>query len=116
MLEFSNDTIFEIPEEYSFINISCYIKKINNNFTVYTFKNITEQKKIDNMSAEFISNITHELKTPLTSIIGFADTLKEVEDENDRQIFYDIISKEAIRLNNLISDILIFQKFKHRMI
>ncbi len=91
-------------------------KKINNNFTVYTFKNITEQKKIDNMSAEFISNITHELKTPLTSIIGFADTLKEVEDENDRQIFYDIISKEAIRLNNLISDILIFQKFKHRMI
>ncbi|BAK56590.1 phosphate regulon sensor protein [Candidatus Arthromitus sp. SFB-mouse-Japan] len=112
LLEFSNDTIFEIPEEYSFINISCYIKKINNNFTVYTFKNITEQKKIDNMSAEFISNITHELKTPLTSIIGFADTLKEVEDENDRQIFYDIISKEAIRLNNLISDILIFSEIQ----
>ncbi|EIA25564.1 Sensor protein, partial [Candidatus Arthromitus sp. SFB-4] len=60
----------------------------------------------------FISNITHELKTPLTSIIGFADTLKEVEDENDRQIFYDIISKEAIRLNNLISDILIFSEIQ----
>lgn len=112
LLKFKNDTVFEIPEEYSVVNISCYIKKINNNFTIYTFKNITEHKRIDNMSTEFISNITHELKTPLTSIIGFADTLKNVEDENDRQMFYDIISKEAIRLNNLISDILIFSEIQ----
>src|SRR5699024_5718722 len=78
----------------------------------YKFKNVSEYKKLDYMSKEFVSNITHELKTPLTSIIGFSETLKNVEDENDRQMFYDIINREAIRLNNLISDILIFSEIE----
>lgn len=112
LLKFYCNEVFEIPREYSTSNISCYIEKLDEKLTIYTFKNITDIKKLDTMSTEFISNITHELKTPLTSIMGFAETLKTVEDENDRQMFYDIISKEAIRLNNLISDVLIFSEIE----
>ncbi len=103
---------FEINNDNVSENIACVIDKLNNGFKVYKFKNISEYKKLDYMSKEFISNITHELKTPLTSIIGFSETLKEVEKEEDRQVFYSIINKEAIRLNNLISDILIFSEIE----
>ena len=102
----SND--FEINGE----NISCCFDELENGFKFYKFKNVSEYKKLDYMSKEFISNITHELKTPLTSIIGFSETLKGVEEEEDRQMFYSIINKEAIRLNNLISDVLIFSEIE----
>lgn len=112
ILKFNYNEVFDIPREYSSCDISCYMEKLDENLTIYTFKNITDVKKLDTMSTDFISNITHELKTPLTSIMGFAETLKTVEDEEDRQMFYDIISKEAIRLNNLISDVLIFSEIE----
>ncbi len=112
ILRFESGEVFEIPYEYTSTSISCYIENLDDDLRIYTFKNITDQKKLDTMSTEFISNITHELKTPLTSIMGFAETLKTVEDEEDRQVFYDIISKEAIRLNNLISDILVFSEIE----
>ena len=102
----SND--FEINGE----NISCCFDELENGIKFYKFKNVSEYKKLDYMSKEFISNITHELKTPLTSIIGFSETLKGVEEEEDRQMFYSIINKEAIRLNNLISDVLIFSEIE----
>lgn len=108
ILNFQNLKSFEIPNKYSKINLLCYVENIKNEFKIYKFKDISEYKKMDYMSREFVSNITHELKTPLTSIIGFSETLKNVEHEEDRQIFYDIINREAIRLNNLISDVLIF--------
>ena len=112
ILDFENLNFFEVPNKYTSINISCYVVEICNDLRVYKFKNVSEYKKLDYMSKEFVSNITHELKTPLTSIIGFSETLKNVEDENDRQMFYDIINREAIRLNNLISDILIFSEIE----
>lgn len=102
----SND--FEINGE----NISCCFDELENGIKFYKFKNVSEYKKLDYMSKEFISNITHELKTPLTSIIGFSETLKGVKEEEDRQMFYSIINKEAIRLNNLISDVLIFSEIE----
>lgn len=111
ILEFKSKK-FEINNEDVSENILCTVSKLKNGFKVYKFKNISEYKKLDYMSQEFISNITHELKTPLTSIIGFSETLKEVEKEEDRQMFYSIINKEAIRLNNLISDVLIFSEIE----
>lgn len=112
LLKFKNMKSFEIPNKYSKINLLCSVEEIKDKFKVYKFKNISEYKKMDYMSKEFVSNITHELKTPLTSIIGFSETLKNVEHEEDRQIFYDIINREAIRLNNLISDVLIFSEIE----
>ena len=59
------------------------------------------------MRSQFVANVSHELKTPLTSIKGFAETLKYVDDNNTRNKFLDIIDKEAERLTTLINDILI---------
>lgn len=75
---------------------------------IVMFSDITEMKKLENMRSEFVSNVTHELKTPLTSIKGFAETLKEgaIEDPKAAAHFLDIIEIEADRLSRLISDTL----------
>jgi two-component system phosphate regulon sensor histidine kinase PhoR len=63
---------------------------------------------LEQIRSEFVSNVTHELKTPLTSIKGFIDTLKSgaIHDEEVAERFLDIIDIEAERLTVLIEDIL----------
>ena len=69
---------------------------------------ITNLKKLEQMRTEFVSNVTHELKTPLTSIRGFIETLRggAIDDREVADKFLEIIDIEAERLNMLISDIL----------
>jgi two-component system phosphate regulon sensor histidine kinase PhoR len=69
---------------------------------------ITQLRKLEEMRTEFVSNVTHELKTPLTSIQGFVETLKTgaVNDPKVAGKFLDIIDIEADRLRMLINDIL----------
>jgi two-component system phosphate regulon sensor histidine kinase PhoR len=74
--------------------------------TVAVVQNITEFKKLENMRSQFVANVSHELKTPLTSIKGFAETLKDVHDDKTKEKFLNIINDEADRLTRLISDIL----------
>ncbi|WP_411170473.1 ATP-binding protein [Clostridium sp. MB05] len=84
---------------------------------VVTVQDITDIKRLENIRSQFVANVSHELKTPLTSIKGFAETLKFVEDINTRNKFLDIIDKEAERLTNLINDILILSNIEnnHKM-
>jgi two-component system phosphate regulon sensor histidine kinase PhoR len=74
--------------------------------TVAVVQDITDIKRLENMRSQFVANVSHELKTPLTSIKGFAETLKFVEDAQRRDKFLDIINDEAERLTRLINDIL----------
>lgn len=74
--------------------------------TVAVIQDITDIKKLELMRTQFVANVSHELKTPLTSIKGFAETLKYVKDEEKKQKFLDIINDEAERLTRLINDIL----------
>ncbi len=69
---------------------------------------ITNMKKLEEMRTEFVSNVTHELKTPLTSIRGFVETLRNgaIEDKDVADKFLEIIDIEAERLFILINDIL----------
>lgn len=71
-------------------------------------QDVTQMRKLENMRSDFVSNVTHELKTPLTSIRGFVDTLKNgaIHDDNVALRFLDIIDIEAERLEGLIQDIL----------
>ena len=70
--------------------------------------NITELRKLEKIRSDFVSNVTHELKTPITSIKGFIETLKAgaITDDKVAYRFLDIIDIEAERLYNLIEDIL----------
>ena len=58
------------------------------------------------MRTQFVANVSHELKTPLTSIKGFAETLRYVDDVKTKEKFLNIINEEADRLTRLITDIL----------
>lgn len=79
-------------------------------------EDITKIRKLENMRRDFVSNVTHELKTPLTSIRGFIDTLKRgaLKDEVVANRFIDIIDLEAERLYVLIQDILILSEIESR--
>ena len=73
---------------------------------VAVFQDITDIRKLENMRSQFVANVSHELKTPLTSIKGFTETLKYVQDNEKRIQFLDIIDDEVERLTRLINDIL----------
>lgn len=75
---------------------------------IITLLDITNIKKLEQMRTEFVSNVSHELKTPLTSIRGFIETLKDgaINDPVVAEKFLEIIDIEAERLSRLINDIL----------
>jgi two-component system phosphate regulon sensor histidine kinase PhoR len=69
---------------------------------------ITEIRRLETMRSDFIANVSHELKTPLTSIKGFIETLLEgaLDDKENNRNFLTIIQEHAERLNNLVNDLL----------
>ena len=75
-------------------------------------QDITEHVKLDNMRKEFVADVSHELKTPITSIMGYADTL--LETDHDKVIetkFLGVISSEAKRMSKLVTDLLSLSRF-----
>lgn len=77
---------------------------------------ITHIYKLESMRRDFVSNVTHELKTPLTSIHGFVDTLRQgaIEDPQVAQHFLEIIDIETERLSSLINDILTLSEIESK--
>ncbi|WP_436854089.1 two-component system histidine kinase PnpS [Staphylococcus caeli] len=75
---------------------------------VVVLHDITNLKKLENLRREFVANVSHELKTPITSIKGFAETLLDgaKDDEQTLNEFLQIISKESDRIETLVFDLL----------
>ena len=66
-----------------------------------------EHARLDRMRKEFVADVSHELKTPITSIMGYADTLLEGDyDENTQKEFLGVIASEARRMARLVTDLL----------
>ena len=85
----------------------------SNNGIIVVIQDITEQEKLEIMRKEFVANVSHELKTPITSIRGYSETLLESGDDIDRETaakFLDVINKEAERMARLVSDLLKLSK------
>lgn len=75
-------------------------------------QDVTEHVKLDNMRKEFVADVSHELKTPITSIMGYADTLLEGEyDEDTRSRFLNVIASEARRMAKLVTDLLTLSRY-----
>ncbi len=76
--------------------------------TLILILDVTEMRKLEKMRTDFVANVSHELKTPLTSITGFIETLKggAINNEKVRDRFLDIIEIETERLTRLIEDLL----------
>ncbi|WP_242145539.1 MULTISPECIES: two-component system histidine kinase PnpS [unclassified Bacillus cereus group] len=83
---------------------------------VLVFHDITELKKLEQMRKDFLANVSHELKTPITSIKGFSETLLDGAMENRKfcEHFLHIILKESERMQDLIEDLLDLSKIEQQ--
>jgi two-component system, OmpR family, phosphate regulon sensor histidine kinase PhoR len=81
---------------------------------VAVLHDITHERLLDQMKTDFVSNLTHELRTPLASIRGFTATVLRGEnvEEGDRLRFLQIVEKEAERLQELIEDLLALSRLE----
>ncbi len=91
------------------VTLSCVFTPDDDiNGVVVVLRDITRDKEVSQMKSDFVSNVSHELKAPLASIMAYVEMLVDGEagDEQTRQSFYEIISSETSRLNRLIENIL----------
>lgn len=72
------------------------------------FNDVTDLRKLQNLGKEFVANVSHEIKTPITSIRGFTETLLDgaAENPDDRRRFLEIVMKQARRLEAIVEDLL----------
>ncbi|OAB32018.1 PAS domain-containing sensor histidine kinase [Paenibacillus macquariensis subsp. defensor] len=85
---------------------------------LFLLQDISAIRRLENMRSEFVANVSHELKTPIAAVKGFAETLLGggVTDEKTARSFLQIIYDESERLNRLISDILDLSKIESKRI
>src|SRR5207245_443123 len=77
---------------------------------VYAFRNLTEERALEELKGEFVATVSHELRTPLAAIYGSAQTLlrRDVElDAGTRKSLLDVIASESERLSRIAGDILL---------
>lgn len=73
---------------------------------VFVLNDITRIRKLENIRKEFVANVSHELKTPITAIKGFTETLRNVSDPDKQKHFLNILENHSNRLNAIIDDLL----------
>ena len=84
---------------------------------IVVIQDITEHVKLDNMRKEFVADVSHELKTPITSIMGYADTLLESDYDKEMQAkFLGVISSEARRMARLVTDLLVLSRYDNKKV
>jgi PAS domain S-box-containing protein len=77
--------------------------------TVYAFRDVTDERAVEQMKTDFVSTVSHELRTPLAAIYGAAMTLRRRDvavEESQRDRLLEVVSSEADRLARIVNDIL----------
>ncbi|WP_068786499.1 two-component system histidine kinase PnpS [Paenibacillus phocaensis] len=108
------------PEEKILLFDSVPMFEDNGNFRgmLFLLQDVTEIRKLERIRSEFVANVSHELKTPIAAVKGFAETLLAggVKDEETARSFLQIIYDEGDRLNRLIGDILELSKIESKRV
>jgi PAS domain S-box-containing protein len=76
---------------------------------VYAFRDVSTERAVEQLKSDFVASVSHELRAPLTSIFGFAETLLAREGlfgERERRTFLQYIASEAERLTNIVEQLL----------
>jgi two-component system phosphate regulon sensor histidine kinase PhoR len=82
--------------------------------TLVVFHDVTQLRRLEDMRRDFVANVSHEIKTPLTAIKGFVETLQQgnVEKAKEKERFLGIIQKHVDRLNAIIEDLLALSRIE----
>ncbi|MGB5987702.1 MAG: ATP-binding protein [Desulfobacterales bacterium] len=82
--------------------------------TLVVFNDVTQLRRLENMRRDFVANVSHEIKTPLTAIKGFVETLHQggVESPEETQRFLGIVVKHVDRLSAIIGDLLALSRIE----
>jgi two-component system sensor histidine kinase VicK len=83
---------------------------------ISVIQDVTEQNKLENMRREFVANVSHELKTPLTSIKTYTETLLEgaMEDKEVAANFLNVVHSESDRMSRIVSDLLQLSRLDYK--
>jgi len=81
---------------------------------VVVFNDVSRLRRLENLRRDFVANVSHELKTPITSIKGFVETLLDGAMNNpaEAERFLKIVAKHADRLNSIIEDLLMLSRLE----
>jgi two-component system phosphate regulon sensor histidine kinase PhoR len=80
---------------------------------VLTVMDLTTRRRLETIRRDFVANVSHELKTPLTVISGFAETLRDLDlDEADRQRFLQTIESNTRRMQRIVDDLLDLSRYE----
>jgi len=109
----SSEQKINVNDQYLKIIFAPFRSEDNKPLGVMTMiQDITEHVNLDNMRKEFVADVSHELKTPITSIMGYADTLLEGEYDKETQTrFLGVITSEARRMAKLVTDLLALSRY-----
>jgi two-component system phosphate regulon sensor histidine kinase PhoR len=106
----------DFPEEkYLSVRVSpLFYKGRELSGLVAIFHDITQIEKLEQVRKDFVANVSHELKTPITAIKGFADTLLEgaLEDRENALRFVQTIKANSERINSLVDDLMTISKIE----
>ncbi|NOU36096.1 MAG: HAMP domain-containing protein [Kiritimatiellaceae bacterium] len=81
---------------------------------VVVFNDVSRLRRLENLRRDFVANVSHELKTPITTIKGFVETLLDgaINDSVEAERFLKIVAKHADRLNAIIEDLLMLSRLE----
>jgi two-component system phosphate regulon sensor histidine kinase PhoR len=108
-------TIETPAEKYLTVRVSpLFYKESELSGFVAVFHDITEIKKLEQVRKDFVANVSHELKTPITAIKGFADTLLDgaLDDRDNAARFVNTIKSNSERINALVDDLMTISKIE----
>lgn len=83
--------------------------------SLIVFNDVTRLRQLEDIRKDFVANVSHELKTPITSIKGFVETLEGLPElaAGDSRRFLEIIARHADRMNSIIDDLLMLSRLEH---
>ena len=97
-------------DEKHMVGAFCQFAESLNNLAGVTVDAARKQLKSERMKTELITNVSHDIKTPLTSIINYVDLLQKAQTEQERKEYLEVLDRQSQRLKKLIDDLMDMSK------